>query len=145
MSFCLIGCQKAKTEFKNVNNICELTNIIENNDEVIVEISKNTCPGSFFIPQCLYSNATELMFSFESITPFGTPVVPPVLSITATASFSKATFSAFVPLPCFMKSCHFKYLPLSGSGRAAAQSQCVSHHSFRRPAAADRHCPGPLR
>lgn len=44
MSFCLIGCQKAKTEFKNVNNICELTNIIENNDEVIVEISKNTCP-----------------------------------------------------------------------------------------------------
>ena len=35
MSFCLIGCQKAKTEFKNVNNICELTNIIENNDEVI--------------------------------------------------------------------------------------------------------------
>ena len=56
------------------------------------------------------------MFSFESITPFGTPVVPPVLSITATASFSKATFSAFVPLPCFMKSCHFKYLPLSGSG-----------------------------
>ena len=44
MSFCLIGCQKAKTEFKNVNNICELTNIIENNDEVIVEISKNTWP-----------------------------------------------------------------------------------------------------
>lgn len=39
-----MGCQKAKTEFKNVNNICELTNIIENNDEVIVEISKNTCP-----------------------------------------------------------------------------------------------------
>ena len=44
MSFCLIGCQTEKTEFKNVNNICELTNIIENNDEVIVEISKNTCP-----------------------------------------------------------------------------------------------------
>lgn len=44
MLFCIIGCQPIKTEFKNVNNISELSNIIENNDEVIIEITKDTCP-----------------------------------------------------------------------------------------------------
>lgn len=43
IQFCLIRYQPIKTEFRNVNNISELTNIIENNDEVIVEISKDTC------------------------------------------------------------------------------------------------------
>lgn len=42
--FCLSGCQTVKAEFKNINKVSELINIIESNEKVIIEISKNSCP-----------------------------------------------------------------------------------------------------
>ena len=38
------GCQRSTTKFITINNIHELSSIIKNNEEIILEISKSICP-----------------------------------------------------------------------------------------------------